>query len=84
MWNSLMIYRDWCLNACMSILRWSPVFVVFFFLPPSLSPFVFLQRGHFEGWRPSIEHRWDAFKQREARRRFDHADAERPGSPVPD
>lgn len=46
--------------------------------------FSFLQRGLFEGRRPSIEHRRDAFKQREACWCSDHADAERPGSPVPD
>lgn len=54
MWNCLMIYCDWCLNACMNILCLSPVF------------YFFLQRGHFEDRRPSTEHRWDAFKQREA------------------
>lgn len=50
-------------------------------------PFCFplsLQRGHFESWRPGFEYRRDAFKQREARRRPDHADAEQPGSSVPD
>ena len=45
---------------------------------------VFLQRGHVEGRGPSAEHRRDAFKQGEARWRSDHADAERPGSSVPD
>lgn len=30
MWNCLMIYCDWCLNACMSILCWSPLFFFFF------------------------------------------------------
>lgn len=56
-------------NACVSVLRWL------------FSP---LQRGHAEGRRPGAQHRRDAFKQREARRRFDGADAEQPGSPVPD
>lgn len=79
MWNCLMICCGWCLNACMGILSWSPGF---YFYP--LCPFVFLQRGHVEGWRPSIEYRRDAFKQREARWRFDHAYAEWPGSSVPD
>lgn len=95
MWNSLMIYCDCCLNACASILRRSPSVSFFpFFLsfsslrppfyppPPLLRPT--LQRGHVEGWRQSGEHRRDASEQREARRRSDHADAERPGSPVPD
>lgn len=82
MWNCLMIYCDWCLNACMSILCWSPM--LFFFLLSSLSFSVCLQGGHFKGRRPSFEHRRNAFKQREARWRFDHADAEQPGSSVPD
>lgn len=80
MWNCLMIYCDWCLNACMSILCWSPVFYIYI----CFSPPVFLQRGHVEGRRPSVERGRDAFKQRETRWRFDHADAERPGSSVPD
>lgn len=29
MWNCLMIYRDWCLNACTSILCWLLVFYFF-------------------------------------------------------
>lgn len=35
MWNCLMIYCDWCLNACMSISSRSPVFYYFasFLLP---------------------------------------------------
>lgn len=39
MWNCLMIYCDWCLNACMSILCQSPVFYLFIYL---FSPFFLL------------------------------------------
>lgn len=82
MWNCLMIYCDWCLNnARMSISCAGRLCLILFFFP---SPPVFLQRGHFESRRPSVERGRDAFEQREARRRFDHADAERPGSSVPD
>lgn len=84
MWNSLMIYCDCCLNACTSILRRSPSVLLFLFLSSPVLLSVSLQRGHFEGWRQSTEHRRHAFEQREARRRSDHVDAERPGSPVPD
>lgn len=88
MWNSLMIYCDCCLNAC-ALAQWfiflflslpRPHFVL---LAPLLSPPP-LQRGHAEDRRQSGEHRRDASEQREARRRSDHADAERPGSPVLD
>lgn len=38
MWNCLMIYCDWCLNACASISRRSPVFYLFFSVSVCVSP----------------------------------------------